>query len=746
LQGECIYYDSYSYYELSFGYEEPLTLPTNIVEFSKSCGIGWGNAFGEASMGQGGDCCCGFLGPCGGGCVALTITSWGPTNLRQYVCGAEQRGRVNFAAPVTRERPVPCNGLAYGYGISFGSCTPFNVGYCRKSNCQTCGETLQSETAINFEYQWQYCRTNFNTFGHIYRQVNQWDFTPIIVQPRPPDCYTYPVSGPFGDQCGNIPPGGSNQNGSTITTCTTYPVVGLTRSQMDDLRRNNILLGATAGTAYNCPDQSNGYLPPVPFERCFPVYGRGRACNDNPKSCTLQGCPDPFSSLSPSNGCSAGDCDFCYDPSSSYIMLNDNIDSGFEYPTGKCDKYCHFCGVGRMGSHNILSKNRVFLKTTTTNNPPYNPLCASTLCTISYTSSSITLTIGSKTICFSKSTLRCPKIEINSSMSQLNVVDSVQSSCDECIGSSMKVSIPEQKQLFVTKTENRRCLLSTFTTCSVNAPGLVGGGWQAYEHHASWLLQCGGGAPQYGCGQLGGRIYDNPDLTMDITYECLKGLACSVPARVAPYVVEETLWRLGTQLKNRFIYLAKGSAHIPTEDIIEGIVPGSVSSVIMESFNSGGVSITRDGDIQNDVSTTYAFYYTYNYIRPVTIQDIMRNDSSIICSVDSFEVNSTNTYSHCTNLPFPSQYASNLDLYRAHQFNLNKTGYLDGVSYTNTNPTYYQASSCDGAISCYYKHRVFICGVGDFCCMADLGVIKNEGIGTSCADINAPFTPVGPTL
>lgn len=740
--GECLYYDSYKYYQVAFGYELP-NIPNvqNMVSSSRTCGIGWSNAYGDASMGQGSDCCCGSF-TCGGGCVASSITSWGPTHLRQCVCGQPQVGAVGFIAPVTRQPPVPCNGLGYSYGIGSGPCTPFDVGYCRKNNCPTCDETLQENTSINFEYQWEYCRTNFDLFGHIHRQVHQFDFTPIIVQPRPPDCYDSSGGSPPGaDACGNYPPGSTigGEGGSNIT-CTTYPVMGFTRDQLDDLIKKNMLIGVVPGVSYTCPDQSNGYVPPVAVPVCVTVYGAGNECAEGYNACMFQGCPSPFSSLSPSNGCSpAGDCSFCYTPESSYTAPCDDIDSGFEYPSGKCEKYCHFCGVGRTGSHDVLSKNRLYLATTTTTNPAYNPLCASALCSISYSSSSITLTINGKSMCFSQSSVRCPRITVNSTMQQLSLTDSIESSCDQCLSSALKVFVPEQRQAFVTKTESRRCLLATFTACSVNSPGVVSGGWQAYEHHAFWALKCGGGEVEYGCGQLGGLVYGNNDLLFSITYECLKGLACSMSTTVAGYEVPETQWRLANQMRSRYQYLAKGSLHIPVEDIIEGIVPGSVSDVIMQSFNSGGVSITRTGSIVNDVSTTYAFYFTYSYIRPVTLQDIMRNDDSIICTSDNFQVTNDNTYHHCSTVPFPSAYASNLDPYQAYRFNLSKTGHIEGASYTHTHPTYYQASNCDGGISCYYKHKVFICGTADFCCMSDLGVTKNEGIELSCNDVSAPF-------
>lgn len=751
--GECLYYDSYKYWQVAFGYEQGKfpAQPYEKAEQSTSCGISWANAAGEASMGRGGICCCGSF-TCAGGCVLGSINSWGPTNLRQFVCGQAQLGRVGFIAPVTRDPVIPCDGLGYAYGINSGPCTQFDLGYCRKTSCPKCSETLVSETQNNFTYTWQNCRTNFSLYGHIYRQVHFYEYNPIIIQPRPPDCYTTTNSNNGADACGNIPPGAPPPTISSITTCTTYPVIGLTRNQLDDLFKRNMLIGIVPGTRYSCPSQANGYVAPVSYTSCVPVYGAGAKCSATEaieKSCLWQGCaPDPLGVPNADGVCpptvSAGKgCAFCYTAESSFTMKNDDIDDGFEYPTGKCADYCHFCAIGRRGSHNINFKKKVFLKTVTTNLTPYNPLCATTLCTISYSNSAITLNINGKSKCFSKTINSCPTINISSSMTQLSVSDSVESNCDQCLSSALKVFVPEQRKAFVTRRERRRCLLSTFAACGINNNGLVTGGRQAYEFHMSWALQCGGGEPEYGCGQLGGLVYNNSDLSFDITYECLKGLPCAMTNKLAVYEVPETIWRLNTQLKGRYAYLSKGSNHIPVEDIIEGVVPGSVSTVQQESYkDKKGISITRTGVVKNEVATIYAFYYTYDYIRPVTIQDILRNDSSIMCTSDFFEIKNDNTYHQCSALPFPSQYASNLDIAAAYRFNVGKTGFLEGVSYTNVHPIYYQKSNCDGAITCYYNHRVFICGAGDFCCMGDLGVVKNEGIESTCGEAQIPFTEV----
>ena len=112
-------------------------------------------------------------------------------------------------------------------------------------------------------------------------------------------------------------------------------------------------------------------------------------------------------------------------------------------------------------------------------------------------------------MCFNRPSTRCPKIIINSTMAQLSVTDNVESSCDQCLPSALKVFLPEQQQLFVTKTETRRCLLATLTVCDINILGVISNGWGTYTAHESWALQCGGGEVEYGCGH-GGRAISVP--------------------------------------------------------------------------------------------------------------------------------------------------------------------------------------------------------------------------------------------
>jgi hypothetical protein len=161
----------------------------------------------------------------------------------------------------------------------------------------------------------------------------------------------------------------------------------------------------------------------------------------------------------------------------------------------------------------------------------------------------------------------------------------------------------------------------------------------------------------------------------------------------------------------------------------------------------GGSKRDRIGIIGGNVLTAYVAYYEYDYIRPVTITNILRQDSSVVCTSNSYaggipitELKSAleeglktgDTYpsvrtSLCSSVPFPPNYVSNFNFYAGGEsFLYRSRGSVGGSSYTITNPDFKKDSNCASSVSCYYKHNVFICP-DDACCVADLRVSSNVG-------------------
>lgn len=667
-------------------------------------------------------CCCGGA-PCASVCCLPTNTMLSPKWWGlQYVCGQQTYGSIGFVPPVTEEIPYRCARNESPGLAGADTCSGFDIGYCRKNDCPSCDETVTNIEETEFTYTFEYCRTQFDLFGHAYRQEHRRLPNTRRV-PREAECY---------------------MNENNELECENYPVVSSVK-ELEDWVKNNALTGTEQYTFSN-PDGSIGL-------GCRGVYGNPGECTAETKWCGLCGC-DWFKDNAGGSCTPPPDCEFCW--SGSYFK------EPHDWPGPDfCENNEEICGVSSWGDREVGTYRNIYLQSSRTSFNSYNPLCAETLANITYTSKSIVLRIGQQEYCVSANFDNCPTILVNSDMQQLNVVDSIESKCDTCAPVTAQLSLTDQSQAFMTKREKRRCIVAYRYVNSVNPKGITGYkeiyrdqhgmqvGSQGFDH------QCGTGAPvEYGCYEFGTTLYDWVENFMGITVECNIGLPGDVPASVAVYDIPEWIWQLSELEKSRFAYLAQGSAHIPEEDIIEGIVPGTVSNLQVDSFQVGGQKRDRAGNLTDNVVTAYVAYYDYDYIRPVNIQDILRKDDTILC-VNGREYNtnikenltdiisdpmnnaiaSMSIGATCTSVPFPPTYKDNLDNWRGAYFYYAENGNIGGSSYTITSPYFYQNSDCFSSVSCYYNHNVFICP-DNVCCYADLGVVNNTGAKQSCATAN----------
>lgn len=783
--GSCLTSTSYSFRLVADSYYGPggYSLPPSetFVSSSTVCPVSWEGGYGWGEVGGGGSACC---SPGGGVCCQYSFTNVIIQNVRQCICGVPQVGKINFVGG-SRTFPMPCVGIAQPLPSNINSeeCTPFDLGYCRKRDCVSCGETLTDKTEINFEYDWKYCRTNFNLFGHIYREIHSFDYTSRPI-PRPQELVCgvvggcQPIGGPYTEICENIP----------------YPIyIGSRQTEMDAITQNGykgpqsnpcdisetyVLLVGDNETYY----RNRGYVT-YDGPCCVPLLGVIPSCSEVDNRCDgrICGCGrcDPLGNSPNCNNTDIGmggcrPVTYCYKES---LFQNCQQPPGVQHAGAPfpqqnrgdsrggtiedCETECHVCGVSRTGSRAITT-NKVFLRRQLTTNT-YNPRCANLLCSVQYKEGTITLNINNKSICMPTFINRCPNININSTMDQLSINDTIDSMCDRCASSDLKITLDTQTIPFVTKREIRKCLVNTMSTCNANPKGLVGGavhkagGWSQTVAglFVTWNLQCGGGSPEYVCGQIGQLIYYSDDPTYDLTYECLEGISCEVPDAIAPYEVEERLWRYSLRgnihyssnptnisYGERNRYLGLGSSHIPVENMLEGVVPDSVSPIQVMSYNAGGQKLTRLGDIVDGISTVYVFYFTYEYIRPVNIQDILRNDDNIICSKNNVLIERTGegstqteeeiaenihkTGGICEKKNFPSAYVHNFTSIGANNF-IGSRGDIFGITYTQLNPTFAK-ESCDTSVSCYYTDKVFICGSASVCCRWTHSLSKDEGM------------------
>jgi len=651
---------------------------------------------------------------------------------RQWVCGKPVWGPISFGTMRKEAIPYRC---AYGYNTTgTDNCADFEVGYCRKKQCDLCDEVVENVDEINVKYEFQFCRTRFNLYGHAYRE----NLRPLPTLRRVPETYpTYSVQEyqdwVVGSICNSFfSPGPDAQ----YCSCASY---GVSR----------------------CSE---------PPEMC------GRCCA--PTTCCI--CPPD---------CDPG-CASCF--RGDYIQASpedDGISIGGGYwPQQPGEQYdpCadreDVCGVNSYGDRSVAYYRDIYLMTEKKIEDQYNPLCATPLVQINYTSKSLTFRIREKEYCFPVSLSTCPTINISSSMDQLYVDDTVDSRCENCTQEIGQLSVSDQKQNFLVRKEKRKCVLGVKYFANVNSRGIVGGGQIYYEYRGdyplgsnSWRTQCGGGPIEYGCWEFGSTMGGWSDLFMPMGIECDRPITTdywgSGSASLASLEVDEWKWELSQFLRKRYQYLSQGANHIPEEDIIDGIVPGSVSELQIESYNVGGQKITRGGGIVDNVVTAYIAYYEYDYIRPATLQDILRDDSSLICVAgreykeniqrslatigkggQDASIAAQQLYGGCPYVGFPPSYRDNLGdasglgtarRYFYYSGDSSTPGAIEGSTYTVTSPLYNQNTNCNNSLYCSHKYNVYICPQAqNICCLADLEVIDNTG-DPNCSSTGAPLCDKG---
>lgn len=656
--------------------------------------------------GRGGQCC-GYLLPT---CCAFSVRVIQPVGL-QTNCGEPTWGSISFEAPFTTGEYPPCAGDG-------SVCSDYSIGYCGKSNCEACAHTLEGHDLINVDYEFQQCRTTYNLRGHAYRQRHRLiNYTDTIIQPRPAECYTY----------GNYTVDGCDGPGKDLgstTWCESWPRI-VSVAEMEEYVRTH---SPTGPAEFQYRDEETCEY----YTCCGLSIGEVEKCNSQPTSCTKCGC-DPRCGVHGSPPCtwktnSGGECDFC---------LQGSFFSEPSTFTSDCVVGA-ICAISAGGDRGVATYRRIYLKTETKTNAPYEAQCPARLADISYTSKSITVSINGSAKCFSANltSSKCPVISVSSTMQKLNVQDSMSTSCEECSPRPASLFLPDQQQSFVIRQETRMCLLGVKYSNSVNNMGT-----HCLPHVC---MQCGGGGIEYGCQQLGTEMVKWSEIFGAWQIECLKGLPGGMTNALAAYEIPEWAYELEQLRKTSWAYYGDGAASVPVTDIIEGIIPGSVSPPAIMTVDLPGNKIKRDGSSQSADVKAHVAYVGYTYARPATIHDILRNDDSLLCSkygqpLTNDIVSSIQSDSPLSDVgwcdmakPFPPEYRECLSDYIGRRFFYINNGIIDGASYVETNPFYKQNSDCYDGITCYYKHGIRICGDGDFCCYADLQVVNNKDFIPSC--------------
>jgi hypothetical protein len=337
----------------------------------------------------------------------------------------------------------------------------------------------------------------------------------------------------------------------------------------------------------------------------------------------------------------------------------------------------------------------VYNKTTTTENLKYEPTCETSLCNISYDNNNLTISLaGGVSKCIANSIRSaCPSITITVPDNSFTVVDSINSECDECGVDSNKSAMVDQHPDWDIITETRTCVLGYLIQGNPNKDGPVGiGGTQTIACDICrpcpdanscnrWTSthtgqgQCGKSAPESfpwntciskgtsGSVLIGGNhrrwygdtrtSFDGPPTVIGCDIQVLFDLASSGAANG----LLNSEWESNMRQAYMNIAVCKNNQNkYDVNDIVEGVVPGSCGELkLNDSIIYPAIkyrATLNDPDIQATTVRVRVAYYTYQYRRPKTIQDILKGvDTSIKC-------NELSTSCVTSNIKLSSRYKS----------------------------------------------------------------------------------------
>lgn len=287
---------------------------------------------------------------------------------------------------------------------------------------------------------------------------------------------------------------------------------------------------------------------------------------------------------------------------------------------------------------------------------PYNPLCPQQLCTITYDNNKIIVALATgQSKCWYFDSLSpnnsCPLLSVTVPDNTFTVVDSINSSCSDCINKEPKLDMLKQQQEWDIVEETRTCVLGYILTGgnpNQNGPVGIGGSIWVQGYCSIRGSLCYNIEGIGGIGQCGKNAPDSYPWSVCISYSepqiCRGGnseslvTGCNIPVNF-PYSNARAGERIVSLWKKQMgqIWLNTAPCHnnknkYNTEDIVEGVVPDSCSQVKYTTISYPSMAYRAtfgDPVVTQGVVTYTVAYYTYTYRRPKTIQDIFKGDELV---------------------------------------------------------------------------------------------------------------------
>lgn len=361
---------------------------------------------------------------------------------------------------------------------------------------------------------------------------------------------------------------------------------------------------------------------------------------------------------------------------------------------------------------------KVYKMSTLVSNPPYTPsTCAQSFLNISYTNDKIIVKLinPNKTYCLPINNRGCPNIDINIP-SDYTISDDVDGSCEsDC--KKIEIELLPQNNSFDFELKDYTVVqdFGSYSYGDIQDGDIIvtNGSWGVHCTDVpawcpptcvgSWASLCGGGQPWYS--RMGGyQGYGSQD-----SYNS---------------------WRINTQIAydNMAMSPARVSPAIPIEDIIEGIIPGTMSL----NFKTYTFDIPKARQVSRDEVeySTYPFiltiaYITYTYRKATTINDYLLSltgyDPTSIMEEerDASPLGVAGSTVNLFNLKYNHPRSAGGLSRGGLPLPLKMCGSRVGGSYKQLQPIY-KKDSCDNAPTCYnnetYDRNQTLCNYEDWMC------------------------------
>ena len=480
------------------------------------------------------------------------------------------------------------------------TCNDYEIGYCRrKSGCTGDGSCYGEEDMQNFLYTFKQCRTTFNVYGYKYKELTAE--TEEEEEEEVSSCYEI-------------------QNGNPLMD--NYPYDGVADTKNWGPGENGFYRG-NAGSACGA---GNGYGGGnTGFEFCCSSVGLSK----------LDEYTQTFDEWSAEQEEDSGDYDnklaFCAYQANQCTESTDSPRSG--------DPGFDACGF-YVETANIPARKYYTYRQVTTSE--FESACPQHICNISYNKNSITISIGGKTICSALSaTLNsCPKMTASLPAHAHISDENISNDCDDA--NAGQVILASQKQNYQTLTYTHKQYLggmsggdanpmTAIQTMMGNTCGLGCGG---FPNCLSWSRAiCGASegpwiplnGPRDSRGTFAMALASWQERMTNSFNNVNQELGADVR-----WLGRGSSGQAGTAGVREVRNSCNANTHIPEGDIVRGMVPGTCSDLQFETqtftHNKTRATADSDGAIESSTWNSYLVraYITYDYIRPVTIQDKLK--------------------------------------------------------------------------------------------------------------------------